>query len=150
VLPLDVGAADQRVVAPAPGRHGVLRFAAVTTAGLAAATLLATVDPHEPGHYPTCPFLATTGFYCPGCGSLRATNSLLHGHLTGALDRNPLAVVMLPLVLAAWVVWGLRLAGLTAWTPTAIPARWIWVLLTAIVAFWILRNIPGWAFLSPE
>ena len=131
-------------------RGGAARFGAVTLAGVAAAAMLATVDPHEPGHYPTCPFLATTGYYCPGCGSLRATNSLLHGHLTGALDRNPLAVVMLPLVLAAWVVWGLRLAGLATWTPTAIPARWIWVLLGAILAFWILRNIPGWSFLSPE
>ena len=131
-------------------RGGAARFGAVTLAGFAAAAMLATVDPHEPGHYPTCPFLATTGYYCPGCGSLRATNSLLHGHLTGALDRNPLAVVMLPVVLAAWVLWGLRLAGLTTWTPTSIPARWIWVLLGAILAFWILRNIPGWSFLSPE
>ena len=40
---------------------------------------LATVDPNQPGHYPTCPFLATTGFYCPGCGALRAVHDLLHG-----------------------------------------------------------------------
>jgi hypothetical protein len=144
------GTVSERTAAQPRLRGGVARFGAVTAAGLAAAAILATVDPHQPGHYPTCPFLATTGYYCPGCGSLRATNSLLHGHLAGALDRNPLAVAMLPLVIAAWVLWGLRLAGRTTWTPTSIPPRWIWLLLGAIGAFWILRNIPGWTLLSPE
>lgn len=131
-------------------RGSAARFAGVTAAGLAAAAMLATVDPHEPGHYPTCPFLAVTGYYCPGCGSLRAANSLLHGHLLGALDRNPFAVLVLPLVLATWLMWGLRLIGRTSWSPTLIPVRWIWVLFSVIVAFWVLRNVPGWNFLSPE
>ncbi|HWI43027.1 MAG TPA: DUF2752 domain-containing protein [Nocardioides sp.] len=139
------------VAAPVTGRRAVLRFVGTTAAGVAAAAVLASVDPHEPGHYPTCPFLAVTGLYCPGCGSLRAANSLLHGHLTGALDRNPLAVVMLPLVVAAWALWGLRLAGVaTAWHPTRIPVPWIRALLVAVVAFWVLRNVPGWTALSPQ
>ena len=43
----------------------------------------------SPGHYPTCPFLAITGWYCPGCGSLRAVHDLLHGDLAGAVRPQP-------------------------------------------------------------
>ncbi len=128
---------------------GVLRFAATTAGAVAAAAVLATVDPNEPGHYPTCPFLAATDLYCPGCGSLRATHALLTGDPLTAIDRNPLAVILLPAVLASWVVWGLRLSGHTTWTTTHIPARWIWVLFWVVITYWIVRNIPGLTWLSP-
>jgi hypothetical protein len=46
--------------------------AAVAAGALAAAALVHVVDPNDSGNYPTCPFLALTGRFCPGCGSLRA------------------------------------------------------------------------------
>lgn len=138
---------------PAPAgssrRRGVLSFAATTAAAVAAVSTVALVSPEEPGHYPTCPFLAVTGWFCPGCGSLRAVHALAHGDLATAWDRNPLAVVLLPLVLVAWVAWGLRLAGRRAWHPTRIRAGWIWALLVVVLAYWIARNLPGWDWLSP-
>ncbi|HWU22893.1 MAG TPA: DUF2752 domain-containing protein [Nocardioides sp.] len=130
-------------------RQGVARFSATTLAAVAAAGVLATVDPNRPGHYPTCPFLWATGYYCPGCGSLRACHDLLHGDPAGALARNPLALVLLPAVVAAWVLWGLRLAGVTTWSPTRIGARWIWGLLVVVLGYWAARNVPGWTWLSP-
>jgi len=130
-------------------RRGVVRFSATTLAAVAAAGVLATVDPNRPGHYPTCPFLWATGYYCPGCGSLRAAHDLLHGDLAGALHRNPLAVILLPTVLAAWVFWGLRLAGRTTWSPTNIRPGWIWGLFAVVMLYWVARNIPGWTWLSP-
>ena len=42
---------------------------------LAATAYVGLVDPNESGHYPTCPFLALTGRFCPGCGSLRAARN---------------------------------------------------------------------------
>ena len=42
------------------------------------------VDPNQPGHYPTDPFLAITGLYCPGCGTLRALHALARGDLLTA------------------------------------------------------------------
>ena len=138
---------------PAPAgssrRRGALSFAAVTALGAAAAATIALVSPEEPGHYPTCPFLAATGAYCPGCGSLRAVHALTHGDLATAWDRNPLAVLLLPLVLVAWVAWALRLGGRGAWHPTRIPAPWIWTLLAVVLAYWVARNVPGWTWLSP-
>ncbi len=127
-----------------------MSFAAVTAAGVGAIGLLATVSPEQPGHYPTCPFLAISGLYCPGCGSLRAIHALTQGDVLGALERNPLAVALLPFVAFAWVMWGLRIAGRTTWSPSRIRPGWIWGLLVVVLAYWIARNIPGWDWLSPQ
>jgi len=124
-------------------------FLAVTVAGAAATLVVATVSPEEPGHYPTCPFLALTGAWCPGCGSLRALHALAQGDVVTAWQRNPLAVVLLPLVALAWVAWGLRIAGRDIGHPTRIPVRWLWALVVAVLVFWAARNIPGWTWLSP-
>lgn len=135
---------------PVAGRRGgVLSVAGVAAAGLAVGLLLATVDPHEPGHYPTCPFLATTGWYCPGCGALRATHDLLHGDVVGALGRNPLTVLAAPYLLVAFVTWALRRLGRPAPRSTSLPPWAIWSLLAVVLAFGVLRNLPGFGFLSP-
>jgi hypothetical protein len=122
---------------------------AVSTAGLAAGALLFAVDPNEPGHYPTCPFLATTGLYCPGCGSLRAVHDLLHGDVAGALARNPLAVLAAPYLVLAFVTWLLRTTGRPAPRSTSLPPWTLWLLLGTVLVFGVLRNVPGWACLSP-
>lgn len=134
--------------APTGGRRAVLLPLGVAAAALAGAGYVASVDPNVAGHYPTCPFLAITGWYCPGCGGLRAAHALAEGDLVTALARNPLAVVVLGYLVVTWVVWLRR-------TLTGRPARWLappWVLygvLGAILAFWVLRNLPGWTWLSP-
>ena len=122
---------------------------AVVAAGCAlAGGVVFAVDPETPGHYPTCPFLALTGFYCPGCGTTRAVHALLHGEPALALQRNPLTVAALVVLAAAFLMWARRL-----WRGE--PRSWVappWVLyslLAVIVAFWALRNIPGWTWLSP-
>jgi len=115
---------------------------------LIAAGCVASVDPNAAGHYPTCPFLAVTGWYCPGCGALRAVHALGHGHLMTALARNPFTVVVVGYLVVTWVLWFQRAAR-------GRPRRWLappWVLygaLGAILMFWVLRNLPGWTWLSP-
>jgi hypothetical protein len=126
-----------------------LPVVAATAAGLAASATLFAIDPNQPGHYPTCPFLATTGWYCPGCGALRSLHDLLHGDLAGALARNPMTLVAVPYLLLAWVTWVLRSTGRPAPRSTSLPTWTIWLLLGAVVAFGVLRNLPGWAWLSP-
>ena len=53
-------------------------------------------DPGRAGSYPSCPSLALTGLYCPGCGTLRALHLLLHGDFAGAVGMNVLMVVSIP------------------------------------------------------
>jgi hypothetical protein len=113
-----------------------------------AVALVAVVDPNEPGHYPTCPLLAMTGLYCPGCGSLRAVHDLAHGDLAGAMARNPLTVVVVGAMLVAYAAWVRRayLGQPQQWR----PQRWMVIALIAVyVGFGVLRNLPGWTWLSP-
>jgi hypothetical protein len=96
-------------------------------------------NPELPGHYPSCPFHAITGCWCPGCGSLRAIHDLLSGHLLAAVDRNALAVLVLPVALIAglWVV-------LLDRPPRALPrhaGRWV---LALLAAWTVARNLPVW------
>ena len=90
---------SRRLVAP-------LAVGALT---LCSAAYVGFVDPNQPGHYPLCPTKALTGLDCPGCGGLRATHALVTGDVVGALDHNALvALLIIPLALAAWVAWLVR------------------------------------------
>jgi hypothetical protein len=130
------------------GRRAVLLPLGVGAVAMAGVAYVAAIDPNAAGHYPTCPFLAITGWYCPGCGALRAVHALAHGDLVTALARNPLVVVALGYVVLGWALWLHRAA-------TGRARRWLappWVLygvLGVILAFWVLRNVPGWTWLSP-
>ena len=119
-------------------------LAAVLAAGAVLAVIF--VRRPVPGAYPVCIFHSLTGLYCPGCGSLRATYQLLHGHLRAAFDLNPLFVVMLPVLAYAPASWlRLLLTGksLPEFSP---PARATWSILFVIAAFWIARNVPVYPF----
>jgi hypothetical protein len=92
--------------------------------------------------FPPCPFHALTGWYCPGCGSLRAIHQLLHGNLSAAFAMNPFAVIALPFLLYGLVSQiSLELRGRRI-PHFFIPGGWIWTLAVAIVVFGILRNLP--------
>lgn len=132
--------------------NGVLRPWLVAAGGAAALASLAVMDPNEPGHYPTCPFLAGTGLWCPGCGTLRATHALLHGDVVTAWERNPLAVIAAPILVLAWLRWLAEVHGVKAarrWHPTRLPAVAVWSLLAVVLTYWVARNIPGWTWISP-
>jgi len=49
-------------------------------------------DPINNFLFPKCPLYATTGVYCPGCGSQRATHSLLHFDIVGIFKSNLLYI----------------------------------------------------------
>lgn len=120
-------------------RRLVLAGFAAAVAGI---VLLRAFDPATSGVFPPCPLWYLTGWYCPGCGSLRAMHQLMHGNLFAAWAMNPLTVILLPFIvygLASSLVlglWGKRLPHLF------VPAVWIRSLAIAIVIFGIVRNLP--------
>jgi len=118
-------------------------------AALAAFATLHVRDPHEPGSYGFCPFLAITGVPCPGCGGLRAVNHLTDGDWVAALSSNAMAVVLVLTAGIAWVVWTLRRA-------TGDPARLIpvtatvpLIFLVAFLAFGVFRLTPVGVWFQP-
>jgi hypothetical protein len=120
-----------------------------TITGLAAATLALYVrDPHASGSWGYCP-ISLLGFYCPGCGGLRAVNDLTHGDLAGAVSSNALVMLAMPFavfLLARWTVdaWQGRQRGL----PTLSSRPGLSVVIALITVFALLRNLPG-SWLAP-
>ncbi|MEV3927604.1 DUF2752 domain-containing protein [Actinomadura coerulea] len=120
----------------------LLRPGGVLVLSVAAVLYVAAVDPNEAGHYPTCPFLALTGFQCPGCGSMRTVHALAHGHLREAFGLNVLTVAMLPVLVFFWLRWArARALDRPVRTKVAHPAL-IWALFGGILLFWLIRNLP--------
>lgn len=121
---------------------------AVGLGGVAAAVLLHFVDPRQPGNYPTCPFLALTGYQCPGCGSMRASASVTDLDLGAAFGFNPLLPVAAVVLLVTFVLWTRR-----SWRGeprTSAVRPWVvWTLLAVVLAFWVLRNLPQFSWLAP-
>jgi hypothetical protein len=96
--------------------------------------------------FPTCPFLALTGCYCPGCGSLRALHQLTRGHLAVALGLNPLMVLSLPFI-------GYFFVSRATFAAVGRPLRTFFIrpvliraLFGIILAYGVLRNIPVYPF----
>lgn len=116
----------------APALVGIAALGGCVTIGL--------VDPT--GGPVLCPFRAATGLYCPGCGSTRMLHHVFTGRFDLAIGDNPLALLMLPLMLW-WVVAGLTAwAGGPRWTQPRFTANQTWALAVGIGLFWILRNLP--------
>jgi hypothetical protein len=137
--------------APSRRLRSPLAVAGIVTAAVG---VLVVVDPNEPGHYPGCVLKNVTGLDCPACGGLRCVRALATGHPVEAADHNLLAVLVLPVFVLGWLAWmrrswqGRPLVG-TAGPHPVIPAGVIgWTFGLALVAFMVVRNLPGVPFLG--
>jgi len=104
--------------------------------------MLRVFDPARSGVFPPCPVHYLTGWYCPGCGSLRAIHALLHGNLHTAWAMNPLTIVLLPFIaygLLSELLVGLSGRGLPQ---LRLPSSAIYSLGCVIVLFGVVRNLP--------
>lgn len=117
-----------------------------TLAGLFIATvglvLLRVSDPARSSIFPPCPVHYLTGWYCPGCGSLRAIHALLQGNVHAAWAMNPLTMLLLP-----FVAYGLLSELLTGFRGRGLPqprlsSRAIYSLGCVVVLFGVIRNLP--------
>jgi hypothetical protein len=123
---------------------------ALTIGGLAAATLALHVrDPHEQYSWGLCPS-AALGFWCPGCGGLRAVNDLTHGDIGAALSSNLLLVVAMPFAVVALGLW-----AADRWRDSQPTVPWRRLkpfapaLVVVAVAFAVARNLAFGSWLAP-
>jgi hypothetical protein len=125
-----------------PNPRKNLLLAGMLAVAAAALMTLDSLDPAASNLFPPCPLRYLTGWYCPGCGSLRAIHQLLQGNLRAAWALNPLTVLLLPFLAygtASYALFELRgrhLPGLF------LPAVWIRALCAVIILFGIARNLP--------
>ncbi len=104
------------------------------------------VQPGEAQFIPPCPFYAVTGFYCPGCGTLRALHRFLHGDICGACRCNPLAIILLPIPLYDIVFRSAAAVVGRLVSQINVPSKAGWAILIVTVLYWVLRNIPVYPF----
>ncbi len=151
--PLTVGSTAPPVPAPAPperGRRARLLAPALVVGGLGLATLaLHLRDPHQAGSWGLCPS-ALLGWWCPGCGGLRAVHDLTHLQVADAASSNLALVVAIPVFAGGsaggWCgagVAGERPVPVTTWLPLLVTA------VTVVAVFTVLRNTAAGAWLAP-
>ena len=127
-----------------------MRAPVATIGGLALATLAVHVrDPHERGAWGLCPS-AALGFYCPGCGGLRAVNDLTNGEVMAAASSNVVLVVMLPFVVVALAVWAVdRWQGRTRQPSWRVLRPGVLTFFGVLAVFTVMRNVAAGAWLAP-
>jgi len=121
----------------------------VAGVSVAAVALVHFHDPHAQGSYGICPFYALTGWWCPGCGGLRAMHNLTEGRILDSVHSN---IFLLPLILGFTLWWGdwvvRRWRGRPA-RPFAMSRTTLAIVLTLLAVFTVLRNTPWGAWLAP-
>ncbi|MHB1108480.1 MAG: DUF2752 domain-containing protein [Lutibacter sp.] len=104
------------------------------------------INPNEASFFPECPLYYTTGIYCPGCGSQRATHQLLNFNILGVLQQNVLYLISLFILGYHFIVTGINSIFKKKIYNYVYHPKTPLVILAIIVVFWVLRNIPYYPF----
>lgn len=123
----------------------------VAVIALAGAVVLRARDPHLQGAYGFCPFHALTGWWCPGCGGLRAIHDLTVGDVAGSLSSNVYVLPMVLVLVVAWAGWVRRRwrGGVDAERPIVLSGPASTLVLISLAVFTVLRNTAWGAVLAP-
>ncbi|MBE6147057.1 MAG: DUF2752 domain-containing protein [Firmicutes bacterium] len=96
-----------------------------------------------------CIFYEITGFYCPGCGITRAIFSLMEFDLKASLHNHFLFVVSLPFVVYYTFIRIKDWINFKENYRKEIPSCYLYLILSIVILFGILRNIDLFSFLAP-
>ena len=100
-------------------------------------------NPSEYIYFPKCPLRVLTEMQCPGCGSQRAVHHLLNFEILNAMRENLLLVLSMPYILTGFVFDVLKKSDerFLKWRKIIFGQKAIYIILSTVLAFWILRNI---------
>lgn len=114
--------------------------------GIGLAILYFFVNPSDVNFFPKCPLYITTGIYCPGCGSQRATHQLLQFNLLGVLQQNVLYFIGILVLGYHGVITLLNLYFKKHIYNYIYHPKTSIIIFVIIIIYWILRNIPYYPF----
>lgn len=105
--------------------------------------LYALFDPQRYSIFPKCLFYSITGLKCPGCGLQRAFHQLLNGHISAAFHYNAMIMGAIPYLGLGFVLeyFKPKSTFLEKLRLALYHGKAIWVLVTLILTFWLLRDI---------
>jgi len=124
----------------------------ISLLGIGIALIYVFINPSEVDFLPKCPLFATTGVYCPGCGSQRATHQLLNFNLFGVINQNILYAASLILFIYHGTTLVLNKFFKQNFYNYIYHPKTPIIILIFILLFWIIRNIPAYPFnlLAPK
>lgn len=131
-----------------PFSPGIFASIMLGATAIGAGAIIFSFNPSTHGFYPVCAFHTLTGLNCPGCGATRALYALLHGNFLRALKDNALFVASL----AAAAICGARFISRKLKGQPAmfhVPPKLLWAFLVVALIFTVVRNMPGFEWLSP-
>ncbi len=123
-----------------------LKHLGMLVLGIGVAFLYFFINPSEVDFLPKCPLYVTTGVYCPGCGSQRATHQLLQLNILGVLQQNVLYFLGILILGYHFIVTSLNSILKKNFYNYIYHPKTPLILLVLIIFYWILRNIPYYPF----
>jgi len=135
-------------------RGKILKYSLITLAlllGGGIVLLYYFINPADQEVMPKCMFHSTTGLHCPGCGSQRALHSFLQGNIIQGFKYNLL--IGAGILVLLYKVFLLIRAKFYPEKRTNLlyNTKTPWIILSVILIFWLLRNIPfePFSYLAP-
>ncbi|MCJ8332398.1 MAG: DUF2752 domain-containing protein [Lentisphaeria bacterium] len=94
----------------------------------------------------------TTGIFCAGCGATRSVHAIAHGNFAQAAAYNLLTILVF---IPATLLWIVDLSAVLIKGESIVPWKklpmWIvWVFLSLLMLYSILRNMDAFSFLAPH
>ncbi len=109
-------------------------------------------DPANPNNfYPPSLSRNWGGFYCAGCGMLRALHQLLHGNWYAALKLNPLLIICLPYFFYWMIPYFTKYFYNIVLYTIPFKTKQLTISILIIIVYGFLRNIPNppFSWLAP-
>lgn len=103
-------------------------------------------NPSEIAFFPKCPLYASTGIYCPGCGSQRAAHQILNGNILEGLRHNYLLILLGTVLLYEIYIFIMNSVLKKRLTNLLHKSKVTFSILIIVLSFWILRNINIFPF----